>query len=238
MANSQVYGIITAALYLNKPVMKLYWLFLFIVLATSCNTASFTTPNNMQNMYGVLYMQDGRQLQGDITVSLENGFTSRDYIRFAERNSRDRQRIPIDEIRGYSVRGDFYAPKMLDRGGIFGGDRMRFLKRLTKEDSRIQLYELFERRTTNNNGFTRTYNEYRYYISLPTHDKYTAWDIDGRRLVPNFEDKMSEYVQDCAILADKIKRKEKGYFYAQISLSEMKRISTVLNIIDEYNACR
>ena len=49
---------------------------------------------------------------------------------------------------------------------------------------------------------------------------------------------MSEIVKDCPALADKIRHKEKGYFYAQISLSQEKQVETVLGIIDEYEKCR
>ena len=65
-----------------------------------------------------------------------------------------------------------------------------------------------------------------------------AWNIEGRRLVPDFENKMSEIVKDCPALAEKIRRKEKGYFYAQVSLIDSKRVETLMNIIDEYNKCR
>lgn len=211
---------------------------LFITLS-SCNSSRFNTANNMNNIYGSVYLRDGRVLDGGITVSLENTFGSRDYIRFTPRkeNERERQKIYIEEIEGIEIRGNYYAPKYIDEG-FLTGDRMLFVKRLTRTDSRIQLYELHKQRTNSNRYGTYTEDDYYYYLTLPGQDRYKAWSLSGKHLVPNFEDKMSEYVRDCPQLAQKIKNKEKGYFYAQVSLAGQKRIETILNIIDEYNACR
>ncbi len=108
---------------------------------------------------------------------------------------------------------------------------------MTKEDSRIHLYELYEQRTR----LGGTYNtpEYSYYITTPVHNRQqSAWNLEGRKLTPNFETKMSEIVKDCPSLAEKISKKEKGYFYAQVSFINSKKIETMLSIIDEYNKCR
>lgn len=220
----------------NRIIIPLAFL---VMVLTSCSSSYFTTANNMSNMYGSVHLRDGRVLDGDISVSMENSFSSRDYIRFTpRRGGKEKQKIYIEDLDGFELRGSYYEPKNIDEG-FMSGDRMLFVKRLTKENSRIHLYELHKRRT-NNSRYSGTYytDDYTYYITLPGQERYKAWSIDGKHLVPNFEDKMSDYVKDCPQLAEKIKNKEKGYFYAQISLSGMKRIETILNIIDEYNACR
>ena len=209
---------------------------------TSCSRSFFTTVNNMSNIYGTVYLKNGRSMEGEISTSLENSFSRNEYIRFTPRSGgRERQKINIDELDGISLRNEYYVPKKIDEG-FFSGDRMLFVKRITRADSRIQMYELHKRRRNTNRDRFGTYayyvDDYYFYISLPGQEEYKAWSIDGKHLVPNFEDKMSEYVKDCPELAAKIKRKERGYFYAQISLSNRKRIETILNIIDEYNACR
>ena len=218
---------------------RVNFLFLLpLLFLASCSSSYFTTANNMGNMYGSVYLKDGRVLEGEISVALENSFGARDFIRFTPRKGREKQKVYIEDLEGFSLRDNFYAPKLIDEG-FLSGDRMLFVKRLTKANSLIHLYELHKRRT-NTSRYSGTYynDDYYYYITLPGQDRYKAWSIDGKHLVPNFEDKMSEYVKDCPVLAEKIKRKERGYFYAQVSLSNMKRIETILNIIDEYNACR
>lgn len=216
-------------------------LFGTLLLLTSCSRSSFTTVNNMRNIQGTVYLKNGRVVEGEISTSLENSFSRSQSIRFTPRNGGRELRVKIDELEGISLRNEYYVPKLIDEG-FFSGDRMLFVKRITRADSRIQMYELHKRRRTNNNDrfgtFTYYVDDYYFYISLPGQEEYKAWSIDGKHMVPNFEDKMSEHVKDCPELAAKIKRKERGYFYAQISLSNRKRIETILNIIDEYNTCR
>lgn len=237
------YGLIIEFIFLlklflmnNRIILPLAIIFIAL---TSCNSSRFTTANNMSNIYGSVYLNNGRVLDGSISVSLENTFGSRDFIRFTPKNGgKEKQKIYIEEMEGMEIRGSFYAPKSIDEG-FLSGDRMLFVKRLTKANSRIQLYELHKQRTNTSNRYGNyTEDDYYYYLTLPGQDRYKAWSLSGKHLVPNFEDKMSDYVKDCPQLAQKIKNKEKGYFYAQVSLGGQKRIETILNIIDEYNACR
>jgi hypothetical protein len=220
-----------------------YLLLLFIALS-SCNSAYFTTANNMRNMYGTVYTTNGKILDGEISVNNNGGFNSREYIRFKAKGQKE-EKIPFDEIKELSVRNEFYAPKKLDQGGnLFGNtNRLLLIKRLTKGDSRIQLYEHREintntNRDANGNTFTNERTNLQYYISLPNMDKYETYNIERRNVVPDFEDKVSAMVKDCTSLAAKIKAKDKGYFYAQISLRDNKKVETWLRIIEEYNACK
>ena len=229
--------------------MKAIITFLAIFTAftfTACKAPFYNTANNMRLINGTVYTTDGREIPGQITLNLENYRPSRLGITVLPKDSKQAQKIPITEVKGINIRNDYYEPKLIDRGGVGNTDEFRFVKRLTKEGSRIQMYELYEQTTRqNNNGrfnnagagsFTTSENSY--YIVTPTHTRQqAAWSLDGRRLTPNFEDKMSEIVKDCPALAEKIKRKEKGYFYAQVSLIESKRVETLMTIIDEYNKC-
>lgn len=205
----------------------------------SCKTPVFTTVNNMRLINGVVTMNDGTRYEGSITSNTED-YRSNPYITLTQSGSKESRRIYLSEIKFMSVRGNTYEPKVID----MGRKQLLFVKRLTKEDSRIQLYELYEQKSRTNQtryGTTSTApsDEYSYYITTPSHGPQDmAWNIEGRHLTPNFEDKMSEIVKDCPSLADKIRKKEKGYFYAQISLVQEKRIETMMNIIEEYNRCK
>jgi hypothetical protein len=201
----------------------------------------------MKLINGTVYTNDGREIYGQISVDLEHYRASRLYVNVIPKDSKQSQRINLTDIKGMNIRNNYYEPILIDMGGIGKDDQLRFVKRMTKEGSRIRLYELYEQVTRQNNsrynsryGGSSSYQDdaYSYYIVTPGHSRQeSAWNIEGRRLTPNFEDKMSEIVKDCPTLAEKIRKKEKGYFYAQISLIDSKKIETMLNIIEEYNQC-
>lgn len=217
-------------------------LLLLAILAASCKGPYFTSVNNMRSINGTVYLKDGKELNGQITSMLGRYYSSNSSVNVTTDGGKE-QKVFVTDIKAVEVRNNYYEPKLIDMG--FGArDKMLFVKRLTKENSRINLYELYEQvsNTSYRNGNSYTYysDQYSYYISVPGNRQQGAevWNIEGRHLTPNFEDKMSEIVNDCPSLAEKIKQKEKGYFYAQVSLSSQKRIETMMNIIDEYNKCR
>ena len=211
-----------------------------LFIFSSCKSPYFSSVNNMRNINSTLYLNNGKELKGQVTSSLANYYTSNSYITMIPEGEKS-QKIYLADIKGIDVRNNFYEPKLIDMG--FGArDQLLFLKRMTKPDSRIGLYELYEQQsnTAYRNGSSYTYytDNYTYYISFAGNKDGVAWNLEGKHLTPNFEDKMSEIVRDCPALAEKIQHKEKGYFYAQVSLIKEKRIETMLNIIDEYNKCR
>ncbi len=199
----------------------------------------------MRLINGTVYMKDGREIPGQVTLNLEQYRASRTQVTVLGKDSKKPEVIPITEVKGINIRSDYYEPKLIDMGGFGNNDEFRFVKRMTKEGSKIQMYELYQQVTRQANtrfggvgGNTYQTPEYSYYIVTPAHTRQMpAWNIEGRRLSPNFEDKMSEIVKSCPALAEKIKNKEKGYFYAQVSFNGQKKIETMLGIIDEYNRC-
>ncbi len=231
---------------MDKTLTKITTGFLFIAILafTSCKSPFFNTANNMRLINGTVYTNDGREIPGQVSINLENYRPSRLQVSVVTKDSKQPQVFNITDVKGVNIRSDYYEPKLIDMGGFGNNNEFRFVKRMTKEGSKIQMYELFQQvtRQANSrfNGAANTYqtSEYSYYIVTPAHTRQMpAWNIEGRRLSPNFEDKMSEIVKDCAPLAEKIKKKEKGYFYAQVSFNGTKKIETMLSIIDEYNRC-
>ncbi len=205
-----------------------------LVLFSACKSPYFTSVNSMRNIGATVYLKDGKEVSGPMTSLLSTYYSSNAYITIAPNDAKE-QRIAVSDIKGVNVRSNYYEPKMVDMG--FGSrDQVLFLKRLTKEGSRIGLYELYEQRSNNSRNGTYYTDVYTYYISAPGNTA-EVWNLEGRHLTPNFEDKMGEMVKDCPALAEKISRKEKGYFYAQVSLVNEKRIETMMNIIEEYNRC-
>jgi hypothetical protein len=225
--------------------MKLFYfvlLFLFIALA-SCNTSYFSTANNMRNMMGKAYTTKGDTLDGEITVNAEGGFGKNQFIRFKSKAGKE-EKIPFEDIKEVSVRNEFYVPKKLEQEGLFGNnDRLYLMKRLTKAESKIQLYEHTAEKSNRNTNSDGTVSNVpkkteQYYISLPNMNRYQAYNIERKNVIPHFDDKVSEMVKDCSVLASKIKNKDKGYFYALISFNAENRIDTWFRIIEEYNGCR
>lgn len=212
------------------------------LLFASCSSPYFATANDMRGITGTVNLKNGEEVNGQITSTMSRSYTTNPYIDINETGGKKR-RIYINDVKGINVRNTFYEPKLIDQGWG-SSDQVLLVKRLTKDDSRIGLYELYEQttRTNINNRYGTTSSQvdddYSYYISLPGQDPYQAWNVEGKHLTPNFEDKMSEYVKDCPSLAEKIKRKDKGYFYAKVSLIGEKRLETLMNIIQEYNACK
>ena len=211
-----------------------------IAAFTGCKTPSFTTANDMRLINGSIITKDDKQIDGAVTANLQN-YNSRSYIMITPKDGKE-QKVNIMDIKSMTVRGNTYEPKLIDMG--FGSrDQMLFVKRISKGDTKIKLYELFEQHTNNYTsrygGTTQnTTDDYTYYVTIPNRTmQQTAWNIGGKHFTPNFEDKMSEFVKDCPALADKIRHKEKGYFYAQVSLAE-KKIEVLMNIIDEYEKCK
>ena len=106
-------------------------------------------------------------------------------------------------------------------------------------DCKIHLYENLEKVTESSkaNASTKTRFETEYYLQLPDEPNQDVYPLGGSKFVPNFDEKMSRIVSDCPSLSQKIAAKESGYFYAQVSLFNQKRLEVLMNIIREYNRC-
>jgi hypothetical protein len=198
--------------------------------------AYFDTPNNLKNMPATLYLVNGRSYRGDLVVHT-NKYSANSVKLYAE-GDRKPMRFSLAEVKGYQLRNDYYELKEV-RGGIRLGKEYSFMKRLTKDDSRIHLYENTTKVTGSNgpNMGSYTYYETQYFLKLPNEEGDAVWPLTSSKFVPNFDEKMSRLVADCPTLAAKIAAKEPGYFYAQVSLSKEKRANVLMNIIDDYNEC-
>jgi hypothetical protein len=213
--------------------------FAFILLLGSCGSARyFTTPNDLRNMRGTLYLNKGKVVTGLLHINLY-GF-NRGTIRIKPEGASDYFKYTLEEVEGYRINNDYYALKRMRTTGIFGGgERLFFMRRLTPDESRIHLYEHITRENRNDgNGNSRViYNE-KFYVQLPTEPATDVWELESNKFTPNFDEKMSRYVADCPTLARKIANREEGYFFRQVSLVQGKRLFVIDNIIEEYNRCR
>lgn len=186
----------------------------------------------MSRQYGTIYMENGTQKNGEITIFFETAYAPKDFISFSLNGKVEK--MYVNEIKGYKIKDKYYVPRYIDIEGN-GINHLLFVQRLTMEGSKIHLYELYQRNQGSNANGEDIYS---YYISFPTLSKYEVWNASGKYLVPRFEEKMSKIVADCPALAQKIQQQNKGYFYAQLTLSNQKKADVLKKIIDEYNECK
>ena len=215
----------------------LYLLIAFIGFFSCRSMAYFDTPNQLKNMPATLYLLNGRSYEGKLVVHT-NKYSST-AVKLYQDDDKKPMKFSIADVKGYQFRNDYYELKEV-RGGIRLGKEYSFMKRLTKEDSRIHLYENTVKVTTSNgrNMGSYTYYETQYFLKLPNEEGDAVWPLSSSKFVPNFDEKMSKLFPDCPSLAAKIANKEDGYFYAQVSLFKKKRANVLMNIIDEYNSCK
>jgi hypothetical protein len=210
---------------------QLIYLSLLLVVVGSCKpVAYFNTPNDVFKKEAVVYLLNGTEKKGELSIQFEPGHNVENTIHL--KNGGVEEKIPLDDISFYSIGNDRYYLKRIDID-LNGSEKLLFVKELTKTNSRIKLYELFEQKKQTADGA----DHYSYFMSLPTHDRLQAWNVGGRNLVPNFDEKMSKIVEDCPALSNKIKQKGKGYFIAEFTISNQKKVEILQRIISEYNDC-
>lgn len=203
-----------------------------------CKASSYLeSPNSLRNITGTLYLTNGKTVNGKLIINTDNILGTP--IKVYAKGEKEAMKFGIYDVKGYEMRGSYYALKEI-RQGINLGRNYSFMKRLTKEDSRIHLYENEERTSSNNPDNTARTTRYisEYYLQMPGDEGDAVYALSGNKFTPNFDEKMSALVADCPALAKKIKDREEGYFYRQISLYNEKRADVILNIIGEYNSCR
>lgn len=203
----------------------------FSLSISSCKTSAyFSTPNDVHKSNAIVYILNGIEKKGSITIRLEGNYQSAKFIQLE--NGKDVEQLLIDSIKFYNVNENYYFPKLIEID-FKGTQHLLFVKRLTGEISRIHLYELQQQKSQTSDG----QDYYNYYISLPTYGRLNVLSIARKELTPNFHEKMSKIVKDCASLSNKIQEKNKGYFLAEYTRLNTKKIEVFKRIIDEYNNC-
>lgn len=208
-----------------------------LILLTGCKPGMFfITPNEVHKEKVVLFLRNQTTIEGEINISLEN-YSSlhvdfEPFIQIVPEGKNAEENIKLVDITGYSMGPDYYALKKIDlyMNNVYN---LLFVKRLTGENSKIQLYELYESGRGNYSGETK----YSYYLSLPSSGPLETMNTRSSSLIPFFDQKMSEMVSDCPTLASKIKSKEKGYFIPLASFNIKTYPEVLLKIINEYNNC-
>ena len=212
-------------------------IFIVIFFLFGCKSPSeFLTANEVHKEKVDLVLRNQTKITGVIDIQHENSNSQHvsynQYIEFNPEGRDTSERIDINEIAGYWFDSTYYALKKLDvyMNGVY---RLLFVKRLTDENSRIHLYELYESGNANDVGNF----EYSYFLSYPSCGPLDAINTRSHLLMPSFEQKMSVLVEDCPDLAQKILAKDKGYFIPVTSFNIKKHPEVLMRIINEYNKC-
>jgi len=205
----------------------------FLTAFFSCKATSyFKTPNDVSKVYGKVTMMDGTVKKGLITIDLENYHVDYQLIHIDYPEKSGGEDLKFTDIYSYEVDSATYVPKKIDIHLTNHYDFL-FVKRLTAEQDKMQLYELHEAFKSNDIGEETSY----YYISFAGDPVYDAIDINSNKIIPNFDNKMGAMVADCPALAAKIHEKRSGYYYSFLSLRQ-KKFDVIQQIVKEYNACR
>jgi hypothetical protein len=222
---------------------RLLSLFCTVFFIAGCTPgAYFRSPNDVSKMEATIFFRNGVQKKGVITIELETNIKSDPYYipdNFILLTSASGQeKISFDSVNYYKLGKDDYYPKVVDYNfdeTRTGFRRLLFLKKLSADNTKIGLYELFRKGVYEQDGY---HDEYLYYISLPGYTRLQTLSTNSSKLVPNFDTKMSGFVADCPILADKIRAKQKGYFVPYFAIDLADKVEVYKRIIDEYDHCK
>jgi len=209
----------------------------FLIFLSGCKTPGFfISPNDVHKEKVIVYFKNQEKISGVINISMEYGSAMhpdfKPILEIMPEGKTTWQNLNISDITAYSLGSDYYPVKRLDvdmNGALY----LLFVKRLTAENSKIQLYELYQSGKANYTGDATT----TYFLSFPGYGPLETLNAKSSKLVPNFDLKMSSMVEDCPNLEKKIRKREKGYFLS-LGTFNIKTTPTVLmTIINEYDSC-
>jgi hypothetical protein len=210
-----------------------------LFLLSACEPSShFTSANQLKKTKVILFLRNQDSIPGELYVSFENDFNAqvypKHYLEFIPQGKAEIEHIDLDNIAGYSMGANFFALKNIKTNLFEGSDRWLFVRRMTSENSKIRLYELYESGVGNATGEPN----YSYYLSFPSFAFFQTINARSTSLFPFFDLKMSGFVSDCPALAKKIKTQEKGYYLPSVFFNAKKLPEVLLRIINEYNQCQ
>jgi hypothetical protein len=185
----------------------------------------------------ILFINDSTVLHGKLFLAKKNwSFNNEIGIHFFENGSKKDKYYKPEEIMGFQMGNSYYEPKFLNGGGAVNTPIVKtMVKRLTPEGSKMAMYEYFSHTgTKNGQGFIEYKDELVYFVQLPNTKDDRVYQFSDNKFVPKFDSKVSNLVADKPGLAEKIRSKNKDYFYPLITeQSHQNRVWW--NIVNEYN---
>lgn len=208
-----------------------------LVILAACNTPRYAGVNNMATQPATVYFKDSTVI-GQLSIGTKLfSFSNVKYIKFASGTSKDFKYYHPEDIKGFLYNGSTYFGKYLSKSqAFFTPEDKTFVKVLTQMDSKIKMYEYSGSHIVKNSkGSNTTVDDKAMYVELPNSRDDVLYDFTSNKFTPNFDDKVSALFADAPTLAQKIKSKDKQFFYAWVS-DDPHRLQVWWNIINEYNA--
>lgn len=219
--------------------MKIVILALSIcIVFTNCNTPYYAGVNDMKGQPASLTLNTGVLLNGKINVKITNNYYAAEIVEFAEGTDKEYKFYKLKDIKLLYINGsNYYVKTIAGYNTNNNRDAQRFVKEISQPGGRMTLYEneTITKNTTTNATETKT----QFFVQLPNEPNNEIYNIESSKFTPKFDEKMSSYVQDCPALVEKIRSKNKDYFYPfLLSDNSVRRKAVLLQIINEYNSCR
>lgn len=180
-----------------------------------------------------LALTNGQVLTGKIQVSTFDNYSSISHIAFAEGVSKKYKTYDLNEIDHLFFNGSNYSVKNLKGNEMWGGNALRLIKALTPANGKLQLFE-HELITKGTDGMER--RELQLFVQLEGNGK-DVYNAQSEKFIPNFDEKVGSYVSVCPTLTEKIKAKDKDFFYAFVNQGPIRRKQVWMNIVNEFNQC-
>lgn len=193
--------------------------------------------NNNLAQAATLYLNDSTVVYGKLLIGKKDWSLSNElYIRFFENNSKKLKYFKADEIKGFQMGDSYYEPKFLAGGGAIRTSlKKTIVKRLTPAGSKMAMYECENHyHTSDQRGSINSTDLLVYFIQLPGTSNDKVFQFTDNKFTPNFETKVSSLLADKPELANKIRNKDKNFFYPQITGAK-HQLEVWWNIVNEYN---
>ena len=183
-----------------------------------------------------LFLNDTTVLYGSLLLAKKNwSFSTELGIHFFEGSSKKDRFLSPEEIKGFKMGDSYYVPKFLGNGPVSVPLKKTMVRRLTPEGSKMNMYEYYGHTSTKNgNGTVEVKEVSALLVELPNTTNDKIYQFSDNKFVPNFDTRVSAFFADKPELADKIKSKNKEYFYAFVT-EQSHQQKVWWNIVTEYN---
>ncbi|MEO5942682.1 MAG: LamG domain-containing protein [Ferruginibacter sp.] len=201
---------------------------------------TFDKDQPINNNYAqpvTLFVNDSVVVYGKLLLAKKDwSFNTEIGIHFWANGSKKMKYLKPSEIKGFKMGNNYFVPKFLGAGGPVSTPFAKtIVRQLTAQGSRINMYEFIAQTGTKNaNGSTQYQTTIVHFVEIPHSTDDKIYQFSDNKFVPHFDTRVSSMVADKPELAEKIKSKNKDYFYAQVT-EQTHQEKVWANIVNEYN---